>query len=258
MSDQPNLATRQDVINWCLENGITFRVGDIAKKPPYGWVWFHPRGQDLIILQCQLEGYENIQVTAEDLVGTACLGQEIQMASEDAGTRAREKLMVRAKRKAKRILVWTIVLLLAVLAAAIAGIVYWASQNIHTGYAMVEKQCGIQVGDVTLKGVREYGYRYYEVLGARMNFTRDVKETTVLMPEGSPMMIIGATATEWWGLPVDAGEQRRQLLKPANSYTFVIGKKANVVDYEGFCKPHPIGDDGSEQVAKADTKPTKK
>ncbi|MOA36743.1 hypothetical protein D3C78_1582840 [compost metagenome] len=40
----------------------------------------------------------------------------------------------------------------------------------------------------------------------------------------------------WWGLSIDQGERGLQTLKPADTYTFVIGKRIGVIDYEAFCR----------------------
>lgn len=351
IKDDP--ATRQQVIDWCRMNQVSFIEADGEKVPPYGWNWWYPDSAGLPLkLERRITGYEIIELTREDvafnmvplgslpvtdskgnLVGTAHVGEEYKLAQfskaevikwcldmgvkfdsdlfvsppgwrwsqrageetrilvdnsggmstdpqyvvgfkdvypnviqpkgsdsrkPDAGAKAREKLMVRAKRKAKRLFLWTLLIVVLAFVAALGGVIYWASKNVHTGYTMVEKQCGIQVGSTFLKATREYSYRYYEVLGARMNFNRDVQEKTILWLDGQSTSIMGLSDKDWWGLTTDGGDRGRQVLKPAKLFTFTIGKSMNVAEYEDFCKPQPAANDGSEQVAKSDTKPTPK
>lgn len=195
---------------------------------------------------------------------------EIVSTKPDAGVAA--VIRLRARRAAvKTGRVIKVLLLLAILLLClVAGLVVWYGHHTMVeDHAMDERSCSVKLNDGSvLAGMRTYAYKYREILGQRIIDTKSVDERTTLYVNGETMSIVGQldvdradmlaslgnepavngelklTASKpaaksqniHWAISVPPGEKGIQILKAADTYTFVVDGKVAVVDYKSFCK----------------------
>lgn len=168
------------------------------------------------------------------------LAPHVQMDdSHDAGTRARMKMNARiAAQKAaaftKKVILLTV---LAAIATALA-VIYYGHETRITGTYVDHRECSLELqGDYTITGKRTYTYPYVEVFGFRVVQTGQIDEVTQIDLKGTSIVTIGQTNDEWWAINNGTGERGIQILKPANSYSFVVnGDRVGVVTYKSFCR----------------------
>jgi hypothetical protein len=170
-------------------------------------------------------------------------------ASLDA--RMREKLERRAALAARaraiayrtyRVVLW--VVLFACLLALAATTLYVYKDRIVTQYdkfGMDTRSCISKVGERTITGTRTYSYRYMTVLGHKIFMTpeNEVQQETRIDVSGNGMTILGTKADGTVDKTmISDGEKFRQLLKPAETYTFFMdgGKNTAVIAYNELCK----------------------
>lgn len=141
-----------------------------------------------------------------------------------------------------RILLW-VTLIVALLAFAGAAL-YVNKDKLVTSYdkyGMDTRPCMGKVGERTITGTRTYGYRYMTVLGYKIYMTpeKEVEQETRLDISGNGMTILGMQADgTLQKTMISDGERYRQLLHPADSYTFFMdgGKNTAVIAYTDLCK----------------------
>lgn len=157
----------------------------------------------------------------------------------------REALAAKAKAVAYRtyrIFMW--VLLVCCLLSVVGAVLYVYKDKIVTDfnkYGMDTRQCISKVGERTITGSRTYSYRYMTVLGHKIFMTpeKEVEQETRLDVTGNGMTILG---TKLDGTiektMISDGEKYRQLLKPADHYTFFMdgGKNTAIIAYNSLCK----------------------
>lgn len=159
--------------------------------------------------------------------------------SHDAGTRARMKMNARiAAQKAAAFTKMTVRLTLLLLWFALLFVAYYGYENRVTGTYVDHRECSLDLeGDYTVTGKRTYTYPYVEVYGFRVVQTSKIDEKTQIDLKGSSIVTIGQTNDEWWAINNKTGEFGIQILKPANSYSFVVnGDRVGVVTYKSFCR----------------------
>lgn len=166
-------------------------------------------------------------------------------------TKMREKLERRSALAAKakaaayrayRIFMW--VLLVACLLAVVGAVLFTYRDKIVTDYnryGMDTRQCISKVGERTITGSRTYSYRYMTVLGHKIFMTpeKEVEQETRLDVTGNAMTILGTKLDGSIEKTMIAdGEKYRQLLKPADHYTFFMdgGKNTAIIAYNTLCK----------------------
>src|SRR5690606_38103656 len=103
-----------------------------------------------------------------------------------------------------RITKWMVAL---VILGLLAGIGLHAYSTYKTGLMTVERQCRATVPDkIEVNGVREYFYRYHEILGWRFYKRSEVKTRTFLVSSGGAWSVVGHTDPTWWSLRIKPGE----------------------------------------------------
>lgn len=165
---------------------------------------------------------------------------------EDLDKDMKERLNRRAIKamaaRAGRILLW--VVLVVTLLGFVGTALYVNIDKIVTDYdkfGMDSRECIAKVGERTITGTRVYSYRYMTVLGHKIYMTpqSEVKQETRIDVSGNGMTILASSN----GVPIEKyniseGEKYRQLLKPAESYTFFMdgGKNTAILAYNQICK----------------------
>jgi hypothetical protein len=119
---------------------------------------------------------------------------------------------------------------------SLGGLGYYAHATKVTGYVTDTRSCSLEIDGKELTGTREYSYPFTEILGFRLIDTKHIEETTKVDIRGESLRVVGLNNTEWWTVKVGVGEKGIQQLKPAHTYTFVLGDKVGVVPYRAFCK----------------------
>lgn len=148
----------------------------------------------------------------------------------------------KAVRKAKAIAMNVVGILIGVLIAAALGTALY----IHDTNALTKKrvtdlrECEITFKDGSrLTGHRTYSYQYNELFGWRWYDASTVVERTSIRILGEAVSIVGVNkGDESWSLHVGQGEDRLQLVIPAERYVFMYGDKrvTAVVDYREICE----------------------
>lgn len=155
---------------------------------------------------------------------------------EDAGNRAAALMRVKAAAyRTARVLRWTLYGVVALAIIGIGALGYWGYLNKTTEYLVDTRSCLFKVGNVELTGTRTYSYPSTEIFGVRFIDTKHIDEKTKLNLNGSPLTIIGQDSDKWWAVNIDQGERGVQVLKPADSYSFIMGKQVGVVAYRALC-----------------------
>lgn len=156
----------------------------------------------------------------------------------DAGIKARAAVAGRkAAYAAKRtfmLMVYGCIFAGVLLAAAVG---YYGYTTFTKGHLSDYRPCSADVGGIAITGTRTFSYSYNELFGFRWFKPAETDEKTIINVTGNAMQIIGLTGTKhWWGVNIDTGERGQQILKPADSIVFIIGKKMNAVEYKSFCQ----------------------
>lgn len=152
------------------------------------------------------------------------------------------KKFERKARRAKWIFrLYFLVALLGLL--GLAGAVGWTYRSAIVQdwdrYGSHQTQCIFKVGERTVKGTRDYSYRYYTILNWKFYDTREQTEETRIDISGNGMTILahmpdGNSKKQ----EVSDGERYNQRLEIADSYSFFMdnGKNAATVTYKSMCK----------------------
>lgn len=153
-----------------------------------------------------------------------------------------EKKFARKARRARWI--FRIYFLLALLGLlGLAGAVGWTYRTAVVQdwdrYGSHQSQCIFKVGERTVKGTRDYSYRYYTILNWKFYDTTQQTEETRIDISGNGMTILahfpdGTSKKQ----EVSDGERYNQRLEIAESYSFFMdnGKNAATVSYKTMCK----------------------
>jgi hypothetical protein len=165
--------------------------------------------------------------------------------TEDAGSKARERMALSAFKRAARkaALIAKVTILSGVLLAlcCVGAFANWAWEHRKQAWLQDTRNCQAKVGDLELKGLRTYTYPYIEVLGYRFIDTQQIEESTKVFITGNGLSIMGLTNAQdgkgpgYWGLQVSDGVRDGQLLKPADTYVFMSGKNMAAVESKSFC-----------------------
>lgn len=106
-------------------------------------------------------------------------------------------------------------------------------------YGSHQSNCIFKVGERTVKGTRDYSYRYYTVFNWKFYDTTQQTEETRIDISGNGMTILahmpdGTSKKQ----EVSDGERYMQRIDPAESYSFFMdnGKNAATVTYKTMCK----------------------
>lgn len=186
-------------------------------------------------------GRNSVQTFDPEPIDPAVLAALTQP-KEDAGEKAANLLRTRMKKAARTALVRTwmifsLVLLIAVASAVGAG--YYFYQHRTVTNVTFERACKWPINDkLEVTGRRTYNFQQNELFGIRWNDAKSVVEQTRVDVAGKQMLVVGLTAdNKWWGYPITMGERGIQILKPAETYVFVVeGNQVGAVKYDEFCK----------------------
>lgn len=194
-----------------------------------------------------------------DAEATAAAEKEAEILQRDAASKAaksswlrkirqkKEQVEERKEMQAPRWLVRTMKVIgwLSVIAGVLAIIGYsayadrdkyiqaWDKYGSHTA------NCIFKVGDRTMKGTRDYSYRYYIVFNWKFYDMRTVEEKTFIeMPSSASSILAHNEDGTHQKLNISDGEPGRYPLAPAKSYSIFTdnGKNAAVVTYADMCK----------------------
>lgn len=158
--------------------------------------------------------------------------------SKEAGAVARERIQARgAAYQAARALKLVMGGFILFFLLGLAGIAVYGWETRVTATNIDLRRCIAKVGEMNVTGTRTFDYPYTEIFGFRFIDTGHIIESTRMNLNGNAITVVGQLGDSWWAIPIGAGEQGNQLLKPADNYTFVIeGKHAGVVEYNSFCR----------------------
>lgn len=106
-------------------------------------------------------------------------------------------------------------------------------------YGSHQSNCIFKVGERTVKGTRDYSYRYYTILNWKFYDTTKQTEETRIDISGNGMTILahmpdGTSKKQ----EVSDGERYNQRIEIAESYSFFMdnGKNAATISYKTMCK----------------------
>jgi hypothetical protein len=155
----------------------------------------------------------------------------------DAGALAADKMRKRtAAQTAATYFRRTVYFFLTVLLMVIGLIVWYGYENKVTGRFIDDRSCEFSIGNREMTGIRTYSYPYTEIFGFRFIDTSTIEEKTTINIRGDAMTVVGHSSTGWWAINIGTGEIGKQVIKNAESYTFVMGKAVNVIPYRQLCK----------------------
>jgi len=165
------------------------------------------------------------QVDVEEETGTGHVNEPIDLPESPPDT-STWKLVYRITK-------WMVAL---VILGLLAGFGLHAYSTYKTGLMTVERQCRATVPDkIEVNGVREYFYRYHEILGWRFYKRSEVKTRTFLVSSGGAWSVVGHTDPTWWTLRIKPGEMGKHALKDADRYTFIRDGEIAVIEFRRFC-----------------------
>jgi len=159
--------------------------------------------------------------------------------SQDAGARARSAMKdraVAAAQAAKRLLYKTIAITLFISAIVIGAGGYYVYSTSTKGYVTDHRSCELDVGGYTVTGERTYSYPYIDFLMWRSIDKTTVTEKTIIDVKGTGMTVVGITGEESTVTSIGEGERGTAVIKNADTYVFMIGKKVAAKSYKTFCK----------------------
>lgn len=169
-------------------------------------------------------------------------GQQKAAAEERAKKRmeARQAFTVRLKQRVRAFMmaVWALIIL------GMIGAGVWGYYNFKTivpawdKYTSAQKNCIFKVGERTVTGSRTVSYRYYQILNWRAHDENTVSTETRLDVSGNGMTVIQYIDGKAEKLAISDGEKYRQLLAPAEKYSFFMdnGKNFAELSFNDICK----------------------
>lgn len=177
----------------------------------------------------------NAELNAEQVAERA-LDEIISQSKEDDAKFARK-----ARRARWIFRLYFLVALLGLI--GLAGAVGWTYRaNIVQDwdrYGSHQTQCIFKVGERTVKGTRDYSYRYYTILNWKFYDTAEQKEETRIDPSDSDITILahmpdGTSKKQ----EMSDGKRWNPRIETADSYSFFMdnGKNAATVSYKTMCK----------------------
>jgi hypothetical protein len=179
--------------------------------------------------------FAKLQTSLED-------GRSNAAAEERAKKRmeARQAFTQRLKTRIRAFLfaVWSLVFL------CIVGAGVWGYYNFKTivpawdKYTSAQKNCIFKVGERTVTGTRTVSYRYYQILDWRAHDESTVETETRLDVSGNGMTVIQYVNGKPEKLAISDGEKYRQLLTPAEKYSFFMdnGKNFAELSFNDICR----------------------
>lgn len=125
----------------------------------------------------------------------------------------------------------------------VAAYILWDNRDQYVQawdkYGSHQTNCIFKVGERTMKGTRDYSYRYYIVFNWKFYDMRTVEEKTFIeMPSSASSILAHNADGTHQKLNITDGEPGRYPLAPAKSYSIFTdnGKNAAVVTYVDMCK----------------------
>lgn len=126
---------------------------------------------------------------------------------------------------------------------ALLGAIGWAYRGEvvqdWNKYGSHETQCIFKVGDRTVKGNREYSYRYFTIFNWRLYDLRHMEEKTFVdMPNNGVSVLAHMSDGTHPKVNVKDAEPGRYPLPRAEAYSFFMdnGKNSDVISYKDMCK----------------------
>lgn len=170
--------------------------------------------------------------------------QQAEKALDDIINQDRDEAAQFARKARRARWIFRLYFLVALLGLiGLAGAVGWtyraAIVQDWDRYGSHQTNCIFKVGERTVKGTRDYSYRYYTVLNWKFYDTAEQKEETRIDISGNGMTILahlpdGTSKKQ----EVSDGERYNQRIEAADSYSFFMdnGKNATTVSYKTMCK----------------------
>jgi hypothetical protein len=205
-----------------------------------------------------------------DLIGNAHVGAEFQMeppnpndlkprflggpGRPDPAILAKAKLAARvATRATLKAIRWTIASIISLVIIVVVLTVTYGYKHMKTDNFTYERSCSMALDkDLVITGKRSYTYKYQEVFGYRFTDTSTSFEKTTLDVRNIEMTVVGQYTKpkpidpttgvappgeeRWWAIQTGIGDKDARVLKGADNYTFVVGKRVGVVTYDSFCR----------------------
>lgn len=172
---------------------------------------------------------------------------ELDVMNNRENVKARAAKKEKAEKPRRRITfssVFTTLVIIAIFGAVFGA--YFAGPVIYKNLLTAEnvyvddsRPCQIKVGENIVTGTRVYRSRYDTIFGYRITKESSIEEETRIDIQGKGMTIVGLKADQTYtAMNITQGEQYRQLLKPADTYVFVMdgGKSAAAINYRAMCK----------------------
>jgi len=175
----------------------------------------------------------------DGLEGGFVVDKEFKTHRTDAGSLAREKLVIRKNTIAAKFRRLMLVLFLLVLTflgtVGYFGYKEWKNRVVEwrTDYQM----CYVKLGNTIVEGHRKYRYQATTYLGYRFFDHSDVTETTELKPSSLAYRLVGYNGKESWLFEnVGMGSIRdTKEIEKSSHYTFITANNIEVVSYDEFC-----------------------
>lgn len=159
---------------------------------------------------------------------------------QDAGAACRDKLTMRQKAVARARMIWRFIKITFVLTLlAMSGTLAYKVQDLPREYKVDNRPCHFvdEAKGIELTGNRAYSYYQRELFGIQFRSADEVKAKTTFEVNGTEMTVIGTGPGTWWSKYIGMGSVgKHEPLPDAETYTFVIGKKAVAVDSKAFCR----------------------
>lgn len=179
---------------------------------------------------------ESVEELPPELNTDAKLREALDRALTDA------KDFQKKQRKARWIFrIWLVLSTLGMI--ALLGVVGWMyrGQVVQDWdrYGSNSANCIFKVGDRTVRGVREYSYRYYTIFNWRIYDMRQLEEKTFIeMPNNGASVLAHLSDGTHPRVTVKDAEPGRYPLPHADSYSFFMdnGKNTDVISYKDMCK----------------------
>lgn len=228
-----NLIAEYDDINRTWQGD---RLGNSERAPMTESEVRIEAGIDEIERTARLDtAFEKLQDSLDD-------GKHKAAAEERARKRmeGRQAFTLRLKQRVRAFMmaVWALIFL------AMVGAGAWAYYNFKTivpawdKYTSAQKNCIFKVGERTVTGTRSISYRYYQILNWRAHDESTVSTETRLDVSGNGMTVIQYVNGKAEKLAISDGEKYRQLLAPAEKYSFFMdnGKNFAELSFNDICK----------------------
>lgn len=160
--------------------------------------------------------------------------------ARDAGIACREKLSLKQKAITRARAIWQFIKVLFVMSLlGMSGALAYKVNDLPRKYQVDNRPCHFvdEAKGIELTGNRAYSYYQRELFGIQFRTKDEVQAKTTLEVTGNEMMVLGTGPDIWWAKHIPMGSVGKfEPLAEAETYTFVIGKKAVAVDSKAFCR----------------------